>query len=473
MEFNEQVFLWSLMHREEDAKRFMDTFQPEWMKKAENVAILSEVYNFLGKHGIPPSPKTLKQIVKDKDPIAFDARFKEPLENIENLNPDISEVLYVLGKAKDVAVVQSWKEMKEAESLLSSEEDYDSTEILTSVSKWLNLWAGIGDSRTLTIKEASDELIKEDGFISKRRRIPCGIDVLDEWTGGGLRRKQLGIIMGISGQGKSASLVVMADKIARVEDQNVWFVTNELGWDEVTERFATRMTGIPLQKIIDAPAIIATKIKRHWRGTSAVSEKLVISDYFGPHVSTADLESDMKRYENIYGWKPDVIVLDFMERMRPTTKGIRKDNEWIWLQNVAQDLVRFAKKHNVIIWTACQTNRAGMGAEKLDMSHAQSSTRHIQEATAFIGLRQRKILGASENEVGIEYFNLKQRQSKMSQESVVLKADLSRMSITNEKATVLDTKDSSDDNGSNNTVNVRPLPGMGQTPRQKQRGKRK
>ena len=125
----------------------------------------------------------------------------------------------------------------------------------------------------------------------------------------------------------------------------------------------------------------------------------------------------------------------------------QRGDEWIWLQHIAKDLVRLSKKHNLIIWTACQTNRGGTTADILDLSHAQGSIRHFQEATAVVSLKQVS-LGGNDDIVGMQFFNNKQRQSKKIAQPVTLECNLSKMDISKREAqpTVVEVdKDEEDD----------------------------
>lgn len=464
--FPERVFIWSLIHREEDARKFCTNFQPQWLEQAEYAAIFQEIKSFLTKFNTVPSIKTLRIVFKERDEISYENRIKEYLDEVESYELDLSEVLWTLDKANEIAIIRSFKEVRD--SILVQEEDQlEGKGILKAISSWLSQFDGTGEKKTLHIKDAVEDLIHQGGFGWSPVRIPTGISIIDEWTGGGLRPKQLGIILGVTGGGKSANLVIMSDKMARIEEKKVWLVTNELSWNELSERIACRLTGIPLNDIMNNPVLAAKGLQRQWK-MNKLDERLFISDYFKPPITVNDLESDLLRLKNVNGFVPDVLVLDFMERMKPNNRQASRDQEWIWLQSIAQDLVSMAKKHNLVIWTACQTNRGGLSAEKLNLSHGQSSIRHFQEATAVVGIRQRKILGHAKGLVGIEYSNQKQRQSQKTEDTKVLIADLSRMNITNKEAKVIDL-DTEDDDDSGTVNSPRGL-----TPRQKQvKGRKK
>ena len=462
--FEEDVFLWSLITRPEDAKRFSQIFKPEWLNTVEYRPILTEIYAFTRKTGESPSLVTLNKIFKDKDSESYKLRYANILKDLTDANPDRSNMIYTLGQAKNVAVVRSFIEMTNDQGFLNNQASFDGETILKSVHAWGNKFLQNSDDRTMDIKTAIEHLVQSSGFIIDNTRIPCGIDCLDMWTGGGLRKKQLGILMAPTGHGKSACLIIMGHKIATIEHKKVWVITNELPLEEVTERLLSRITGVSMDSIMEDPIIAYKGLDRHW--SNQLDTRLRITEV-NREVSCDDIEAEMSKCVALYGWKPDVIILDFMERMKPALTGYGRDKEWQWLGAIAKDLARFTKRHDILIWTAAQTNREGLGAADIDMTMAQSSIRHFQEATAVISMNQVPIPG--KDAVAIKFKPLKMRQSKRSAKAITLECDLSKMNITNTTIDIEELQESKEEDESYKKENEEYLP----TPRDKQVRKRK
>ena len=436
--FDERAFLYALASRPEDAKRFATMFKPDWLHTTEYIPILAELFAFTRKHGEQPSIDTLHKVFKDKDEDAYELRYKAALDSLTAEVPDRSAMLYTLEKARDTGVVRDFQELVNDSSFLKNQADLDGSHMLRTLHTFFNRHGESSDIRTMDMKEAVDHLMDESGFEQKLQRIECGIKKIDEWTGGGLRTKQLGIIMAPTGDGKSAMLVNMAHSMAVGAPQaNVWLVTNELSIEEQTERMLAKLTGHDLTRIIDSPGIAYSKAQRHWG--MGVQDRLRVTEV-NREVSTDELESEMMKWANLVGWKPDVLVLDFIERMKPNETGYGRDKEWNWLGAISRDLSRLAKRHNMLIWTAAQTNRSGYGRanatkggkkhqpDSLSLEMAQASVKHLQEAAAIIGMRQREI---NDDQIVMEIADLKQRFAKRQSRSVFLECDLSVMNITN------------------------------------------
>ncbi len=435
--FNEKVFIYSLASRPEDAKRFATTFRPDWLHSTELIPILSELFAFTRKHGEQPSIDTLHTVFKDKDEDAYNLRYKAALDSITDEVPDRSTMLYTLDKARDTGVVRDFQDLVNDSSFLKNQADLDGSHMLRTLHTFFNRHGDASDIRTMDMKEAVEHLMDESGFEQKLQRIECGIKKIDEWTAGGLRTKQLGIIMAPTGDGKSAMLLNMAHAMSVDHGQhNVWMVTNELSIEEQTERFLSKLTGFDITRIIDAPGIAYSKTLRHWR--AGVHDRLRVTEV-NREVSTDELEAEMVKWANLVGWKPKVLILDFIERMKPNESGYGRDKEWNWLGAISRDLSRLAKRHNLLIWTAAQTNRSGYGRanmskgkqnqpDPLSLEMAQASVKHLQEAAAIIGMRQREM---HDGLIVMEIADLKQRFAKRQSRSVFLECDLSKMNITN------------------------------------------
>lgn len=125
-----------------------------------------------------------------------------------------------------------------------------------------------------------------------------------------------------------------------------------------------------------------------------------------------------------------------MERMRPSTSGFTKNETWNWIGAIAADLVRLARKYKIVVWTAAQTNRAGVTAEQLDMSMTQGSIKHLQEAACVVGMVQKSGDPDADPLIDPErvmrFFSLKQRHSKNATHQIEMLVDLNNMTITDD-----------------------------------------
>jgi hypothetical protein len=148
------------------------------------------------------------------------------------------------------------------------------------------------------------------------------------------------------------------------------------------------------------------------------------------------IEEYLRRKKLETGFEPDLIVLDYIERMDAFHKVDRRA-EWVFLQQVARELIQVAKRMKLVIWTAAQVNRAGLNTKmQLTMEHAQGSIRHLQEAACLVAVRKIVVekTRAGDTDVRcLEFRELKQRHADMADRTVKLRTELEHMFITTEE----------------------------------------
>lgn len=248
----------------------------------------------------------------------------------------------------------------------------------------------------------------------------------------------MGILIAPSGHAKSALLMNIARHAASIEQKTVLFITNELTVNEQTERFLVRMQQpktdssgelnfVSLNMIQDDPTLAYKKLTGYQRELN--KHLYIYSAHLGQNIS--GVEEIMKRLKNEYGSWPDLVVIDYIERMSTQTR-MDRGREWAYFGQVAKELVWLAKRRNCAIWTAAQTNRGGLNLKvDLSMEHTQSSIQHLQEASLVLGVRKVKAIDAANNEkAGLEFIELKSRHGAMSSRKMVVEVDLSRMYIS-------------------------------------------
>lgn len=432
--FDETIFVYALTTRPEDTKRYMNVFDPSWLQTVEYQPIVKEIFEFTKKHTIPPSCEVLHKLFRERDDDSYRLRLSSAINKIQQSKPDCSLVLHTLDKANDAAITNSFESLSSNPHIERGLFEKDGPLIIKTVYDWLTNFYQLEEDETLNIKDAIEGLMKKYGSGHARVRTPTGIKPIDEWTANGLFPGNLGIIVAPTGHGKSTLLLNMAYNMANIKHRNVWFITNELTMDEQTERFLSRIQNMPVSEIQDNPTIAYRGLESEW--DLGLDQRLILTSV-NREISADDLESLLLRMSQLNGFMPSVIVLDFMERMKPALSGYRRDKEWQWMGAIAKDLIRLAKKHNLLVWTAGQLNREGLAAEQVKAEMAAGSTRHLNEAAAVVGMRQKsgdpKADPEYEPERLMEFWSLKQRHSRLAFNSMSLVVHLDRMIITEEE----------------------------------------
>lgn len=183
---------------------------------------------------------------------------------------------------------------------------------------------------------------------------PTGIKGLDELLlpGNGLKPKQVGIFVGATGRGKSIALAHCAMSTA-FRGHPVAYFSLELPEDMLLDRMDASVTETYINKIVEERNNIRERIMER-QATENVAEIVFRAIPFsGP--TTHTIRNELKKLKYIYGFDPDLVVIDYADLMQPTRRV--KEGGWKEQQIVTEDLHIMATDLNKAIWTASQGNR--------------------------------------------------------------------------------------------------------------------
>lgn len=174
---------------------------------------------------------------------------------------------------------------------------------------------------------------------------------LDEAMRGGLAQARVGIVMMPTGRGKSTFLVNIAGNASAL-GHNVVFISVELEEYEVSERFDVFFSGVP-----SADLDGLSPDQREEMVLSAYPKRggnLVIKSFPMKSLTVRQLEAFVKHHTQAAGWSPDLLVLDYLDEMRPYSQN-RQTHEQ--LAEISSGLKAMAQRFKIPIWTATQSNR--------------------------------------------------------------------------------------------------------------------
>jgi KaiC/GvpD/RAD55 family RecA-like ATPase len=443
--FDESYFVIALTERDNDARTFSQVFSPHWLRDKALTPVLEALYDFRKEFRVNPSLSALHEYMESQDADMYNNRHKATLAGLELYKVDNAKLVLATTKAKEVGSSLALEALIHSQSFQKALADGEGDSLLKMTRQFISQWDAAAEGEgVFSIREAFDKLIDDNAWSGRPDRIASGIAPLDLWTNGGLRPRQLGIMLAPTGGGKSAFLANVAHNVASVDQLPVLFLTNELSVNEQSERFLVRMQKPvdrpdgslhyrTLQEVQDDPSVAYRGLNRRW---AVGLEKRLYLASVDIGQTADDIEEMLKQLRIEEGFNPAVIVIDYMERMAPTNK-VNREKEWIWMGEIAKELVRLAKRTETLVWTASQTNRSGLAkGAVLDLTMGQGSIRHFQEA-AFVGaMRKRVIPLTTEGEQDVntlEFSEQKQRHNAMEDRVALLKHDLARMYISKEE----------------------------------------
>jgi hypothetical protein len=196
----------------------------------------------------------------------------------------------------------------------------------------------------------------EQRFLFKSRNpVATGWPEIDDLTHQGLGNGELGVVIAPTGAGKSMALVHIGAQ-ALIAGKNVIYYTLELSDTVVGSRFDSCITNVPLDSLKTFKEEIYEKVQE-------LEGKLIVREYPTKSASPVTLRNHLEKVIT-RGFKPDVIIVDYADLLRPTSGLREKRHE---LETIYEQLRGLAQEFQCCLWTASQTNRSGLNAEVITM----------------------------------------------------------------------------------------------------------
>lgn len=217
-----------------------------------------------------------------------------------------------------------------------------------------------------------------------------GIPTLDEYTGGGYRKKSFWVFAGPSNTGKTLCLNDAASTLA-LAGHNVLYLTLELGEDYISQRTDAKFAEIPMKEVNIRPqdAIKKAIVKRDLMRGKGQLGKLYYKEYAPNEVSCNDIRALLKQYQMKRDFIPDFIIVDYLKLIRPNGK-VFSDNAYGKIVTICEELRALACEYDCCVLSASQTGRQSFGARNVGMEDISDSIGIVQTADMLITLARPK-----------------------------------------------------------------------------------
>ena len=339
-------------------ERIYEIIKDEYFDSRPHAFIYKKVKEYYEKYKYPPSIENLEIIVNSEEDELLKETAAEVVFSIKKSL--VSDTKYI----KDEAVkFCRWQNMKNAiKTSVNYLEENKFEEIFTLVGNALK--AGEETNLGHTYFQHLDLRLAK----MKRDVIPTGMKYLDEILNGGLGKGELGVVVAGTGLGKSWMLCLFG-KNATFSGFNVVHYTLELYEHQVGIRYDAMFTGIPPSEVVNNVDFVRQKLD-NMKNVG----KLIIKEYPTKTASVNTIRFHINKLM-MSGIIPDLVIVDYADLVKSKHSYGEKRFE---LESVYEDLRALAGELHIPVWTASQTNRAGMGDE---IVHLQSIAESFAKAT--------------------------------------------------------------------------------------------
>lgn len=220
--------------------------------------------------------------------------------------------------------------------------------------------------------------ITKRAYRERRIHIPVfDIGPLDRLVNG-VAAGGLGVVLAPTKRGKSLMLLWLARSFV-LQRLTTGLFTLEDPADEVENRLDALISGLRIKNLALKERLFK---KRFLRFRRLIRKHLLVIDGTQEGMTVNRIEEVFLR-ERDQGRRCDALIIDYDDEIKPIVP--RKERRYEFA-DIYRDLRRLAAKHNLIIWTAAQTQRGTEQAKMLEARFIAEDIGKIRKCTMALGL---------------------------------------------------------------------------------------
>lgn len=412
----------------------LEVIKPEYFENKALKAICTWIHRYYEKNKDTPTKDVLLQEAQDyvnkydlpsKDYYSI----KDKIENIYYLE-ESRDMEYFKQKAIDFVRQIEWKKALARGGECFQKGNFDEAvnafKSILSIGSETNLGIDLSETDGNKIIDAIKESYDPD------KMIKTGIDQLDDALGGGLVKNSLSLFAATSGGGKSKFLSFLTKECLK-RQKRVVYISLELTEEETMQNILTSMTGLTLGELMqEKNRVVFNEKLDHFR--TAYSDNVIVK-FYKPNAITANTIHNfiqkvinVKKNKGFLNWRPDIIILDYMDKMLPIDKP--KDSSiYETGANVASDCKNLAITFECPVVTGSQVGRSAWnitGDEVVSIASVAESAAKIHLCHNFVSFNQ----NPNEKDLGLSRFYVGKARSGKTGKVIYMEHNLSRNSFT-------------------------------------------
>lgn len=339
-------------------------------------------------------------VVKDKIQILDRKTLRLKFDNIDKLKEIFAEDDYPTENVNFlIKTTEKWgKTHSLSEAVIESADIInENPSDMQSIGRLIEKALSFSFEKNMGLNLKRDVRRRIDYYKKTDEKIPTGIPMLDYYTNGGLQKKTLTIISGSSGLGKTLAgtnisanfMMDMKESLKKIyrenhikfkkKRMNGVYVTLELAEELIGRRVDSLVTEISYQNLQGA----GKKLNRTF--TEYSGGNLFIREYPPSKACTLNLKTYLKELELIEGYKPDFVMVDYIQLMKPNfdRNGMSTYEKY---REIAEELREMAVELDIPVVTFSQVRREGYDNSSLNLTHISDSIGIVNTADLVIGM---------------------------------------------------------------------------------------
>jgi replicative DNA helicase len=384
-EFRENIqrgILYLLKSDKDFYLQIVNLVKPQYFEFPIHGRIFSVVRDHYEKYKKLPTDDFIEQKIRDTK--SSKESLHDYTDEIQYVNRLDTSALdgsdYYLDLIENFAQREAMKDAIKQSLILIKEDRMEETETLVRKALTVSRTVDIGQQYFTSIKDRWDRTHNAE----ERDKYKTLLPTLNHSLEGGLGEKELAMVIAPPGVGKSLWLVNQAVQ-SMIEGRKVLYVSLEMSEDKIAQRFDSVMTLIPQAQLKDSAAQLKVNERLSIFRTNFPNSQLMIKEFPCGTATVNTLRALLVQLRNYEEFIPDVIIVDYLELLRPTREG---QHEYQAQQRIAEEMRGLATEMKVLVWTATQTNRMGRSVKVITDSELGDSYGKIRTCDFALSLNQ-------------------------------------------------------------------------------------
>lgn len=342
-----------------------DSLDSEYFESQAHKWIIEYIIKYFSQYHTYPTIETLAIEIKKIDNEVLRISLTDSIREAYKMS-DVSDLEWVEKEFSDFCKNQQMKKAIMTSVDLLNLGDYDGIRGLINDAMKAGEEKNIGH---IYETDVESRYRKDD-----RNVIPFPWKTFNELTQGGYGKGDLVLLFGNPGGGKSWGVIAMGAYAAAL-GFNVVHYTLELSEGYVGKRYDAVFSGIDVDKLDNHRNDVNEAIAK-------IKGKIVIKEYAPKRASLDTIEAHLQQLEHQNEFKPDIIIIDYLDLLRTKGRKERKDE----IDDVYTDAKGMAKELGIPVISPSQANRTGADKDILQAENAAGSYDKIMIGDIIISL---------------------------------------------------------------------------------------
>jgi len=355
-DFSENIqrgILYLLKSNKDFYLQIVNLVQPDYFEFPSHSKIFEKVREHYDKYGKLPTDDFIVQDVKPTlSPRENVSDYEDELSYINNVDTSTTtNTEYLLDLVEGFAKKEAMKSAIAQSISLIKDDRVDEVEALVRKALLINRDVDTGQNYFKDILGRWDRIFNK----KQEEKYKTFLPLINKSLEGGLGSKEMAMVVAPPGVGKSLFLVNQGVH-SMIEGRKVLYVSLEMSEDKIAQRFDSIMTLVPQFKLKDPANQLTVKERLDMFQKEFPGSQLVIKEFPTSQASINTVRNLLVQLKNYDDFEPDLLIIDYLELLRPTREI---QQEYQAQQKIAEELRGVAMEHDILVWTATQTNRQG------------------------------------------------------------------------------------------------------------------